>query len=255
MSETTSDLPNKDIRRNTIAKQIREIRNIERARLYETERDGIKYIQKLLGVLCLFDYVRRLGSTSLILDIGAGSTSGIYDLSTSSLGAGLLFEATVLSRNPALVNYLPNKQIHVTSVERLRGIKDASVGGVLGVYSVGYSDEPALAITSLDRVLVPGGVFKGTFHKKPTSPDEAKQNPFGFKEYDQFRDAFSGFGYDTAVENNGASADILLAIKPDGPEQVKAASLLEADKKTVKNQIVIVTREKMQRGKYNDLLK
>lgn len=255
MSESVGDLPKKDIRRNTIAKQIKEIRNIESARLYETERDGIKYIQELLGVRYLFDYIRRLGDSNLILDIGAGTTSGIYDLSISSLGAGLQFEATVLSRNPAMVNYLANERVHTTSVERLRGVKDSTVGGILGVYSIGYSDEPGLAIASLDRVLIPGGVFKGTFHKRPANSDEAKQNPFGFKGYDQFRDAFNGLGYDTAVEDTGTSADILLAMKPGGPGQVKAASLLEADKKTVKDQIVIVTGEKMQRGEYNDLLK
>ena len=51
----------------------------------------------------------------------------------------------------------------MTSAESLIGFDDGSVGVVLGVFSVAYSTEPELVAASIDRVLVAGGVFKGTF--------------------------------------------------------------------------------------------
>ena len=42
----------------------------------------------------------------------------------------------------------------------MRGIPDNSVGGILGAFSIRYSRFPELAVASMDRVLIPGGLVK-----------------------------------------------------------------------------------------------
>lgn len=246
MSETAKILPKGDPRRNAIATQLKEVRVIERAGLYKTERTGGEYIGDLLGVQYLFNYVRTLGTSNTILDVGSGTTNGIYDLAISSFGEGLQFEATVINRISFLVSLnLGNDRTHTTSVEVLNGIPDTSMGGVLGVSSVGYSDEPSLAVGSINRVLVPGGAFKGTFLKSNISGD---QNMYGLKTYAAFKEAFEALGYDVDTENS-IKEDILLAIKPGGTTEVTANELLQKDKETAKSQQIILGDEMESKGR------
>lgn len=247
MTESKKILPKKDIRRSAIARQIGEARYNDEYSLYENSRDGRMYIRDLLGIQHLFDYARSQKDSSLVLDIGAGVTLGTRDLSLSILGRGLKFEATVVKRLPNDLNFLGEENTHITSVETLRRIVDRSVVVVLGVFSVGYSADPNLAVAGIDRILIPGGVFKGTFYKGDLL---TAQSPIGFKTYHKFDQALKQLGYDSATSESGPMADILLAIKPGGIGHTRASQLIEEDEQTYKDQEAIMTAEKTQRGEY-----
>lgn len=244
MSETAKTLP-WDNPRSEVARQLIRIRNTERGGLYRTDRTGAEYVYNLCGLEYLFDHVRSLRTSSIILDVGSGTTRGIYELSISSLGHGLQFKATVLNIKSSLVSqYLGKEHTHATSVEVLRGIQNNSIGAVLGMASVGYSDQPALAVRSIDRILVPGGVFKGTFLR---SERVEPQDSFGFKRYHAFKKAFQEKRYDTDIEFGGKE-DVLLAIKPGGEKQITAQELLQRDSETAISQMEAVSDEMKSRG-------
>jgi SAM-dependent methyltransferase len=176
--ETLNDFPKKHCVRNRIAKQIRYARRRDRASFqfphfnglienpdasklsYTIDRNGAEYEYDLQGLSRTFDYVRELPS-NIVLDIGSGITQGIVDLSKRDIGKGLDFEATVLSpmlvRKAGLRGEIP---LHATCVESLRGIADQSIGCVLGLFSVHHSNSTKVAMQSINRVLVPGGVLK-----------------------------------------------------------------------------------------------
>jgi len=176
-------------------------------------RSGRDYIENLDGVKHLFSYIRKLSSNT-ILDIGAGTTRGIADISKSILGQQLHFEATVLTHKATEANMLGKEDVHVTSAEMLRGIPDNSVGGIISVQSLRYSKAPMLAAQSIDRVLVPGGVFKAAW---------LLQNA------DEFYKTFRELGYDIAYNEAWEKDHIMLAIKKGNPTKITAAQLLAAD--------------------------
>jgi len=110
-----------------------------------------------------FDYLRKLDGHGLVLDIGAGTTRGISQLEKSSLGSGLSFEAVALSYSPLIKENLGLEKTHITSAESLKGVKNESVAGVISLFGISYCTRPDLAVYSIDRVLLPGGVIKAGF--------------------------------------------------------------------------------------------
>lgn len=213
MSESPiSELSKKDPLRNAVAKQLQKARNIGKESLYPTDRDSIGYAEQLSGVKHLFDYVRDLGTNNFILDIGAGEALGINELSQSSLGKGLRFEATALRINPRTADNKGDVKIHAVPVETLHGISDRSVGGII----------------------------KATF-------DTDGKDILGVKTYTEFRQALQKLGYDIAIDRSNlitGSHDILLAIKSGGKREISAAELLQADKESASQQMELLTKEK-----------
>lgn len=224
MREKASDLPKRDPRRNAIAQQIREARKTDRSALHLTDRVGWEYVEQLKGVQHMFEYVRGL-SSHRVLDVGAGDTKGTHDLSRSPFGAGLEFEAVVLTNRSVIEEHLGRDRTHNTSVEMLRGIEDSSIGCVIAVFSLAYSAQPSLAIEGIDRVLVPGGVLKARFLKKDTPRSESSPQ-FAL----EFREALAKLGYDVAIDNT-REVRVLLAIKPGKQSSavMTAAKLMKAD--------------------------
>lgn len=210
--ETLSHLPKKHPARMAVAEQLCETRGYERddSPLHgPRDRSGERYIRYLTGLSHLFDYVRRLPKRS-ILDIGAGTTRGIREVSELAAARDLEFSATVLSPVKAVHRGMGKVRVHTTPGEILRGIRDESVGSALSVHGISYSAVPRFAVRSVDRVLVPGGVIKMI-------------DPFL-----EFATHFHELGYDTAITNNGFTP-VLLGIKPDSQKTVTAQSLAEAD--------------------------
>ena len=161
MREDLSQLRIKDsVERNAIASQLLAIRKFERKIKpdsdYEDNRTGAEYVHALRGLTKSLDYVRRLGSTNLVLDIGAGSTRGIAEIARSPEASELDFRATVLRYRPEIEEYLGLDRTSVTSAEVLRGIEDTSVGLAISVYSVTYSAIPSAGVKRIDEILVPG---------------------------------------------------------------------------------------------------
>jgi hypothetical protein len=256
MSESEiSKLPKGHSLRNKVAKQLREIRSIEKSLnvpysdYYSTNRNAEDYVRLLSGVRNFFSYVRDLGESNIVLDIGAGEMTAINQFSRSSLGKGLHFEATILTQ-PKKESNLKMVKSHQVPVETLRGISDRSVGGIIGVLSIAYSSRPILAITSIDRVLVPGGIIKAAFRNMDTS---GKRGYAGIRKSSDFKDGFQELGYDVAVDKwngqNGRYESVLLAIKPGGKASVKAEKLLQADGESADQQITSLWSEGFSYGK------
>lgn len=219
MNEKGPEFQNKGTNeRNDAARKIRNARTIERTGdPYKINRTGWQYIKELGGVQHLFDYVKTLKSQT-VLDIGAGTTQASSDLQESSLGFGLHFEATVLRNRPEIEKNLGKEHVHITSAEVLRGIPDASVGCVIAVFSVGYSDAPGLVAESIDRVLVPGGAVKITGYKSIFS---------------QFYDQFERRGYDVDSGEVWGEYKAILALKPGNESEVTAEQLLRSDEQSI----------------------
>jgi ubiquinone/menaquinone biosynthesis C-methylase UbiE len=207
-----------DAARARIAEQILDNRRFDRSTVMTTDRGAKEYEQFLAGLDATLEYARSL-SKKKWLDIGAGITKGIFELSQTTKADGLSVEATVLHRSEQVQQYLGNEKTHITSAEVLRGISDASISLVTAVNSVAYSDAPELAVASIDRVLEQGGIFHGSFQDPETSDPLVAMKPV-----DGFLEAFQTRGYDTVVAKNPdqiTGTYILIAIKPGGTASAK----------------------------------
>lgn len=195
-----------------------------------TNRGAFEYLQKLFGLEHFFQHVKQIGYPK-VLDIGTGSGRAIKELSCSSVAAGIDFETTVLTSDPRTFENLPRNKVHITSAESLRGISNESVGGVIAVYSVGYSETPSLVAASINRVLAPSGVFKGIFASHPES-----RGGMTLELAHKFYEAFKRLGYNVATSgemySDGAEriGEVLLASKPDAQGQAaRSINLLKED--------------------------
>ena len=215
--------------RDRVAAQIRTMRSKE-SEEYTLNRSGFNYLNALAGLQYAFSYIRGL-SNPVVLDIGAGTTRGISELEQTALAHGLRFEATVLRNDASIRQHFGTERVHVTGVETLRGIPANSIGCVLGVLSVGYSAAPALAVRSIDRVLIHGGIVKLVLRMEKARSGAVKNlNPPS-----AFEGEFRALGYDVAAQDIG-EAGILLAIKPGYEEAPKAEDLLNIDKDSLAQQ-------------------
>lgn len=204
---------------------------------YETNRTATRYLSSLGGIEKLLCYIDLLSTDPLLLDVGAGTTRGIRELALIShkLGYNTRFAATVLDGTNILgfpgLSEIPIKQ---TPVEELEGIEDGSVSAVIGVYSIQYSAEPALAAAQIDRVLKPGGVIKTAYKIG------AQKNSFGNFQHDfkEMADALWKRGFDTKYsldfDQEAHTGDcIILGVKPAGELIQDAGTLLDLDRSTL----------------------
>lgn len=222
-------LCNTDVRDPLVAAQIERVRKLELTNPYTNNRGDVWYIQMLQGYKHLFNYLRNAfeGSESTVLDVGAGTTRAVKEIEGSSWGKGLRFEATVLDMDQVIEGNLPEDRIHVTPVEELSGIADKSMAAILSVFSVGYSDVPDLAVESIDRVLMPGGVFKGNFHLPLWV---GHKHELGYKTEELFENKFIDLGFDVAkIENEMLNIVVLIAVKQGGTKMVSAKELINLD--------------------------
>lgn len=224
--------------RKKVKQQIRATREYERkwrgirGMAYDVNRSEGSYMIALKGFSKLFDYLKTRKITK-VLDIGAGTGRAIDEISKSEEGQGLDFVGTTLAKNPKRES---SQKIHITSAEVLRGIPSNSFGAVLAVFSVGYSDAPKLVAEQIDRILVPGGVFKGAFSPAGVGGIKYDENVM-LKSYDRLYFALKEKGYDCATLMEIPAArrkieldQILLAVKPDpASTPPPAKDLLQSD--------------------------
>lgn len=230
MAHEKWDIPRDDPHRDLISRQMRRLRLAEqRGSEYRTSRGGFAYVDELDGIQGLFAYIKKLPAKKVV-DVGAGTTTGIAEIAESAMAKGLEFEATVLRVTPEIEKNLGTEHTHVTSVERLRGIQSESIACVVSVYSVAYSAASEIAVRSIDRVLVPGGVFKGVFGTL------FSRSRYGLADDAHFRGAFQDLGYDVAIRKREEST-VLLAIKPGGMIQTLAKDLLKSDSASCNEQL------------------
>ncbi len=196
--------------RANVAEQLRLMRLNERLGIVRADRDGKGYVQIFRGLEETFNYVSGLRS-KVVLDIGAGNTKGIAELSRDY--QWLDFRATVLTlpRDVGTMHY--RGCITVTSAECLRGVPAESVGGILALNSIAYSRDPELVVSRLDDVLVPSGVIKATF-RSWWADDEWLEKLYevsGFSYHDEFSRELKARGYDVDLWHG--SYDIITAVK------------------------------------------
>lgn len=211
--------------RNKVASQIKNIRKSEKLGVFDANRDGKSYLNTFLGLREVFNYVRALNTSNLVLDVGAGTTRGISEISRSCLGKSLDFKATVLYRHPDIEKNLGHQKTISTSAEVLRGVANTSVGAILGLNSFAYSDSLNLVANRFDEVLVPGGLIKATFLSNEI---KGRLGTLGIKTYNKFLTVLREKEYDIATISQG-TYDILIAIKPGLTNVLSARQLLESD--------------------------
>lgn len=219
---------------NQAAAQAAFSRELEINGAMQRNRDGVGYLTTLFGIGHLTDYIKtaqaKLG-TNRVLDIGAGSTRAIAQLSRTSFMNSLSCEATVLTNVKDIEKNLGKERTHITPVETLEGIADKSVACVLSVNGVAYSVVPSLAIEQIDRILVDGGVIKATFQNEGHISPLVRMNT-----HDKFTEELRKRGYEVEITTNEKElVDVVVAVKKGST--VHAKTLLEEDLRDWQKQI------------------
>lgn len=199
--------------RDRTAAQIRGAIESEKNKEMKINRTGADYVRSLLGIQHLLEYVRDLDS-QLVLDCGAGNTLGISEISKAEMAEDLEFHATVLRRIDEEVEANLGSQFTFrTPIETFRAVGDRQYGAMIALNSLAYSETPELAIQSIDRHLVEGGVLKATFIKP-----QYWHHLEGWNTHEAFSHQLDRLGYDLALASNEADkkVDVLVAIKQGG---------------------------------------
>lgn len=200
-----------------VLENIKIVRTAETKCSFVINRTNFAYSNELKGLKATLDYIRDLGSSNIVVDVGTGTGRAWSKLAeTEEYGHGLEFWAT------GLVDYncheLFNGRFKNTPAEIMDGFKTASVGGIIAVYSIAYGS-PRQCIDRLDNILVPGGVIKACF----SSGGDNIDSEFELKTHFLFTERLKELNYDIAVVNE----NIVLAVKSGGLQ--KASDLMEKD--------------------------
>lgn len=216
-----------------VADQLRRVIELEKDNGYQTERTAQDYIYALRGVRNTIPHAKTVGS-NVVLDIGAGSTRASHEFACMPAYKDIDFKATGLTQHPKIDEYIGNENLILTAAEVLRGIPDESVGAALSIFSITYSAVPKYVVESIDRVLVPGGIFKGTFRSSRRRLVPRKIPGFDIlkrmdaKDGKTFEQLFSEKGYDSYLVC-AKDRDILLAVKPAHSMKTTAKELYRRD--------------------------
>jgi hypothetical protein len=245
-----ASLPNGHADRDAVARQIREGREHDKQKKWKDIRNGAMYSYTLRGVSETFEQVRSFGQSKVILDIGTGSSKGIQEIAQSPFAEGLSFKATSLTQHEEHGVHLPKKDIILTSAEVLRGVRPASIGCILAVRSIGYTERPTQLIARLDQVLAEGGFIKAVF---PSLSTELKE-----RTGKEFADAFIALGYDVAytpgkvfkifVTGQLGGDEVLLARKPykdptKDPHPVSAKEIIALDQAHSESEVAFLKKK------------
>jgi len=190
---------------------------------YTFDRDGSAYNGLLLGIGETLRYVAQLPS-KLVVDLGCGTSNGIYDISKSYGGLGLTFRATSLKRHEAHGRFIGNDRVDIDTVESLDSYKNSSVGCFLAVFSLAYSRVPRIAIKTIRGRLCNGGVLKAVFQ------NQYVPGKYGEQSMNDFYNACLENGFDVAVMYpDEYGPETLLAVKKPLQKGITAKQLIDSD--------------------------
>lgn len=230
--------------RRNLSNQLRSARHLQRHKFVVIDRpmSGDEevdnrvdnpggYIDTFLGLTHFFNAARIASQNPVVLDIGAGTTRAITQISKSPLGEGISFVATSVAFDKRVNSEdgIGAENFRVTSAEKLRGIENNSIAAVLAMASLAYSDFPSQSIKRINEVLVDGGLIKATFNNRNNN------KKFNMHTHDAFSNALLKLGYDVAVKKIPSGMDILVAVKPGKSTSIKARELLNSDLKEYQN--------------------
>ena len=243
--------------REAIARQIKASRNLESGRLgleawykMETDRGSRNYLTELGGLAATLEHIGNL-SSNRVLDIGAGTARAISELKEFDMAQGIQLEGTGLVQPPDA-----SQKLILTPAETLGRIPDASCGGVLAVFSIAYSEAPERVIESVDRVLVPGGIFKGVLMaSQPWMTKASDTQQLIIRTADEFQRKLESLSWDVASAVNDpyrepgmperpeAERKILVAVKPGNKNfpflSGIAEQIIEEDRRSLSSQLRI----------------
>jgi SAM-dependent methyltransferase len=215
--------------RISIGRNLTHFRNKEKEwNIAWLNRGADSYIETFNGLDNFFNVVRKLPLKS-VLDIGAGTLKAVSEFQKEN--QDLMFYATVLSRHTLKrqPNYYKDLyklgRLKISPSETLRGIETHSIGGIISVHGIAYSNSPAESVRSIDRVLIPGGILASTF----IGSKSRKVNDAGFFIYNinDFLKEFNQLDYDTFMPSD--KGHLLFAVKP-GPGACRARDLYQGFK-------------------------
>lgn len=185
-------------------------------------REGPTYIDRLVGLQGVFEYVRWLEHPS-VLDVGTGKGYALEDMRRWKRTEGIDLMATGLRRYPELEQTVGWENFRLTTVEVLRGIPAGKLGAVIDVAAIMYAQTVRAATQRIDEVLAPGGILK-TYILSPikASTLPPTMDPRHLRKQLELR------GYDVVLyrhppdEENDEyrEREVLLAIKPGRPATI-----------------------------------
>ena len=192
-------------------------------------RTGARYLLETRGLSAPLDYIRYNLNSRIVVDIGAGTTNAVYELSQAPYFDDFEIIATVLTR-PNLsrienhwknrLNTYDDSKIVSTSAEKMRGFSENSIALVLAIHSISYSSDPGTALFRINEILEPGGIIKAVFRH----PELDGYGPPFEKTHDDFSDTLHAMGYELAIEYVGHNlfalpfGVLITAMKPSGDE-------------------------------------
>lgn len=191
--------------RNSLISNLRRSVILEKNHRYNLSRGISGYLSELSGLSGTFKYIEQFLESKIVVDVGTGSGFGWFDISKKYSG-NLDFWATNLVYREELRQMFGNR-IRFTPVEFMKGFESESVAGIIALNSVAYSSNPKMAISQIDRVLVPGGIFKASF-RNPN--DDFRTMEYGFQTHERFTRQLIDLGYDVAL----CDGNVVLALKP-----------------------------------------
>ena len=210
------------VERAEILENLRKTIKIEKKGRYITYRGKERYLSEFGGLEGMLRYVESLGENMKVVDVGVGKGIAWSELS-EEYEKKLEFMATNLVYDQHLVD-LFGKRVKFTPAEFMKGFENESVGGIVAMKSIAYSEDPELVATRLDEILVPGGIIKARF----SSTENVRKVP-DFRPYYRLTRQLLNLGYDVAISSDEM---IVLAIKPGGKE--RAVDVFERDIESLK---------------------
>lgn len=201
----------------------------EKSGIYLMDRDAKQYNNYFLGLSHFFSYVEETDTLpDTIVEIGVGKGNGFSQIAKDH--SELQFIGTALNTDLVTAKIPDNATVQMGATEELHQIKDRSVGGIYGLYSVSYSD-PGLAIKRMDEVLAPGGAIKLVLTENDTEGGMT-----GFATFAMYLEelGYSWHAYTTSTTDTistiaserGLPHVVLTAIKPDTERKTMPAKEL-----------------------------
>jgi SAM-dependent methyltransferase len=205
---------------------------------YTLSRGAESYIRELQGVDYFFDYVSTVQrGIADMLEIGIGKGIAAREFMEEGIMRNIRLSATGLIDYPRELGRSGLHRFALTDAEDLGMLPEQMFAGVIGVYSIAYSEHPEIAMQEVDRVLMPGGAVKFKF--PPHTTHVGRGTSVVFKNHEMFSRQAMDLGYSVALDG-AAAPTVLLAIKPGMRQGMTASRLLELDRQNMQTQLEVL---------------
>lgn len=179
------------------------------------------YEKKIRILPAILEYVKHSPTPQTILEIGGGTFRALNEMAQSPMGEGLTFSGTGLQEHDGWKAFVG--KIFKSSAEKLSRIRNDSIGGLLGIQSIGFSKRPELVAAVLQLKVAQEGIVVASFKKKPPakySPAWGKiYTDWKYQTHDTFSQTLTSLGWDVAIlpgrDGNDVEDDVVVAVKTE----------------------------------------